>query len=83
MELFKMTFTLGNFSSGIYLFNRSAKINLSKASLFPVIYPSEYFCFDSRWVVLNAEDRFLKISAHFQISYPENKVGDPYLFFHF
>ena len=34
-------------------------------------------------VISNVEDRFLKISVHFQISYLENEVGDPHLFLHF
>ena len=48
MQLFKISFSLGDFKSGIYLFNRSAKINFGNASLFPVIR-SEYFCTNSRW----------------------------------
>ena len=34
-------------------------------------------------VVSNDEDRFLKISVHFQVSYLQNEVGDPQLFLHF
>ena len=37
MQLFKISFTLGDFKSGIYLFNGSAQINFGNASLFPVI----------------------------------------------
>ena len=33
-------------------------------------------------VVSNDEDRFLKLSVHFQISYLQNEVGDPHLFLH-
>ena len=47
MQLVKITFTLEDFKSGIYLFNRSAKINFGKASLFPMIR-SEYSCLNSR-----------------------------------
>ena len=31
-------------------------------------------------VVSNDEDRFLKISVHFQIPYLQNEVGDPHLY---
>ena len=82
MQLFKITFTLGDFKSGIYLFNRSAKINFGNERLFPVIR-SEYFASIAVEVISNAEDRFLKISVHFQISYLENEVGEPHLFLHF
>ena len=60
------TWPLGDFKSGIYLFNWAAKINFGNASLFPVIC-SEYFYLTAVEVIFNAEDRFLKISVHFQI----------------
>ena len=37
MQLFKISFTSGDFKSGIYLFNRSTQMNFGNVSLFPMI----------------------------------------------
>ena len=82
MQLFKISFTLGDFKRGIYLFNRSTQINFGNASLLPG-FVHNIFVLNSLEVVSNDEDQFLKISVHFQLSYLQNEVGDPYLFLHF
>ena len=82
MQLFKISFTSGDFKSEIYSFNKSTQVNFGNTSSFSW-FVRNIFAPTAAEVESNDEDRFLKISGHFQISYLQNEVGDPHLLLHF